>query len=96
MVPSSRAAARPDRVHTLKLPSPIQGMMDARSGSPQHVCTRQRWREVAEVLDSWLVETEWWRPTPVRRRYFQLLLADGVAFTLFQDLNDDHWYAQAA
>jgi len=51
---------------------------------------------VAEVLDSWLVETEWWRPTPIRRRYFQLLLADGVTFTLFQDLLDEHWYAQAA
>jgi hypothetical protein len=51
---------------------------------------------VAEVLDSWLVETEWWRPAPVRRRYFQLLLADGVTFTLFQDLLDEHWYAQAA
>ncbi len=96
MVPSARAAARPDHVHTLKLPSPIEVTLHARSGTPQRIRTRQRWREVAEVLDSWLVETEWWRPAPVRRRYYQLLLADGITCTLFQDLMDDHWYAQAA
>ena len=96
MVPSSRAAARPDRVHTLKLPSPIEVALHAQRGTPQRICTRQHWREVAEVLDTWLVETEWWRPAPVRRRYFQLLLADGVTFTLFQDLLDECWYAQAA
>ena len=96
MVSSSRAAARPDRVHTLKLPSPIEVALHARYGTPQRICTRQHWREVAEVLDTWLVETEWWRPAPVRRRYFQLLLADGVTFTLFQDLLDECWYAQAA
>lgn len=96
MVPSSRAAARPDRVHTLKLPSPIEVALHVHHGTPQRICTRQHWREVAEVLDTWLVETEWWRPAPVRRRYFQLLLADGVTFTLFQDLLDECWYAQAA
>jgi hypothetical protein len=96
MVSSSRAAARPDRVHTLKLPSPIEVVLHPRSGVPQRVYTRQRWRDVDEVLDTWLVETEWWRPAPVRRRYYQLLLADGVTFTLFQDLLDERWYAQAA
>jgi hypothetical protein len=96
MVPSSRAAARPDRVYTLKLPSPIEVALHAQGGAPQRIFSRQRWRDVAEVLDSWLVETEWWRPTPIRRRYFQLLLADGVICTLFQDLVDGQWYAQAA
>jgi hypothetical protein len=70
--------------------------LHAQSGAPQRICTRQRWRDVEEVLDSWLVETEWWRPTPIRRRYFHLLLADGVNFTLFRDLVDEQWYAQAA
>ena len=96
MVPSSRTAARPDRVHTLKLPSPIEVTLHAHSGAPQRIFTRQHWRDVAEVLDTWLVETEWWRPAPVRRRYFQILLSDGVTYTLFQDLLDAHWYAQAA
>ena len=96
MVPSSRAATRPDHVYTLKLPSPIDVTLHARSGEPHRIFARKRWREVEAVLDSWLVETEWWRPTPVRRRYFQLLLTDGATFTLFQDLLDGRWYAQAA
>lgn len=96
MVPSSRTPARPDHVHTLKLPSPIEVTLQAQGDAPQRVLARKQWREVETVLDSWLVETEWWRPTPIRRRYFQLLLTDGATFTLFQDLLDEHWYAQAA
>ncbi|MCA9880413.1 MAG: hypothetical protein KC442_21605 [Thermomicrobiales bacterium] len=94
MVPSSRAAARPDHLHTLKLPSPIQVTPCPQSGAPQRVLVRRGWREVDEVLDTWLVETEWWRPTPIRRRYFQLLLANGAPCTIFQDLCGDGWYAQ--
>lgn len=96
MVPSSRAAVRPDHVHTLKLPSPIEVALHDGSGAPRRILARQRWREVEAVLDSWLVETEWWRPRPVRRRYFQVGLTDGGMLTCFQDLLDARWYAQAA
>lgn len=96
MVPSSRAAARPDHIHTLKLPSPIQVTPHPRSGRPQRILVRRGWREVDAVLDTWLVETEWWRPAPIRRRYFQLLLADGAPCTIFRDMCNDRWYTQPA
>ena len=48
---------------------------------------------VAEVVDEWLVEDEWWR-TPVARRYLQLVLADGRLLTLFEDRITADWYAQ--
>jgi hypothetical protein len=48
---------------------------------------------VAEVLDVWLVEDDWWR-APVARRYVRLLLADGRPLTVFEDKIDGGWYLQ--
>ncbi len=96
MVPSARANPRPDRDRALKLPRPIDVTLDARSGEPRRVCERGRCRAIAGVQDSWQVETEWWRPRPVRRRYYQLLLANAALTTVYQDLIDGLWYAQTA
>jgi hypothetical protein len=52
-----------------------------------------RWVPVAELVDRWRVEDEWWR-APVRRRYLHLLLANGRLLTLFQDLEEGGWYRQ--
>ena len=33
---------------------------------------------VEAVREEWLVEDRWWTPRPLRRHYFELVLADGA------------------
>ena len=38
------------------------------------------------------VDTEWWMPEPVRRRYWRLALADGCLVTVYRDLLTGDWF----
>jgi len=48
---------------------------------------------VDAVREEWLVEDRWWTPPPLRRHYFELVLADGRDLTVFR-LGDGRWYRQ--
>ena len=41
--------------------------------------------EVEAVREEWLVEDRWWTPRPLRRRYFELVLADGRDAVVFRE-----------
>jgi hypothetical protein len=41
---------------------------------------------VASVREEWVVEDRWWTPRPLRRRYFELILADGRDTVVFRSL----------
>ena len=50
---------------------------------------------VEAVREEWLVEDRWWTPKPVRRRYFELVLADGRNVVVFQEVGDEsRWLLQ--
>ena len=49
---------------------------------------------VESVSEEWVVEDRWWTATPLRRRYFELVLADGRAAVVFRDLVGGRWYSQ--
>ena len=49
---------------------------------------------VESVREEWLVEDRWWTPKPLRRRYFELVLADGRDRVVF--LEGDRWFEQRA
>jgi hypothetical protein len=51
---------------------------------------------VESVLEEWVVEDRWWTGRPLRRRYFELVLADGRDAVVFCDLAAGRWYAQRA
>lgn len=51
-------------------------------------------REVEAVRESWLVEDRWWTEKPVRRRYWEVVTADGRDLVLFRELGGGRWYAQ--
>ncbi len=54
-------------------------------------------RAVEAVREEWRVEEGWWTDAPVRRRYFELVLAGGRVATVFEDLRaPGRWYAQRA
>lgn len=50
---------------------------------------------VEAVLEEWLVEDRWWTPRPLRRHYFELVLADGRDATVFRDARG-RWCGQRA
>jgi hypothetical protein len=49
---------------------------------------------VEAVRESWVVEDRWWTPQPLRRRYFELVLADGRDATVFRQAA--RWFKQRA
>jgi hypothetical protein len=49
---------------------------------------------VEAVNEDWVVEDRWWTGRPVRRRYFELVLADGRNVMVFRDLLGGRWYSQ--
>jgi hypothetical protein len=49
---------------------------------------------VETVREEWLVEDRWWTPEPIRRHYFELVLADGRCEVVFRDGKD--WFSQRA
>lgn len=77
----------------------------APGGAPAAVLARRRWLAVAAVAETWRVDEGWWRGTPpaagsreggISRLYFEVVLEEGRALTLFQDLLEGGWYAQRA
>ncbi|CAA9516004.1 MAG: hypothetical protein AVDCRST_MAG45-2209 [uncultured Solirubrobacterales bacterium] len=52
---------------------------------------------VEAVREEWVVEDRWWTDTPLRRRYFELVLADGRDVVVFRELTGPRgWYEQRA
>jgi len=51
-------------------------------------------RPVEAVRESWLLEDRWWSRVPLRRRYWELVTADGRNLVVFRDLVRGRWYAQ--
>ncbi len=51
-------------------------------------------RVVEAVRESWLVEDRWWTDAPVRRRYWEVVTADGRDMVVYRDLVAGGWYAQ--
>lgn len=51
---------------------------------------------VEAVREEWRVEDRWWAPKPLRRRYFELALADGRVAVVFRCAIGGGWYRQRA
>ena len=49
---------------------------------------------VEAVAEDWVVEDGWWTGRPLRRRYFELVLANGRAAVVFCDLARGGWFEQ--
>jgi hypothetical protein len=51
-------------------------------------------RAVEAVRESWLVEDRWWTDAPLRRRYWEVVTADGRDLVVYRDLERGGWFAQ--
>jgi hypothetical protein len=48
-----------------------------------------------EVLrEEWVVEDRWWTSRPLRRHYFELVLANGRNAVVFKELRTRKWFEQ--
>jgi hypothetical protein len=77
--------------HRLYVPRPVAVRTGA-GGAPQAIESTP----VDAMREEWLVEDRWWTERPLRRRYFELVLADGRDVTVFRDLESDRWFSQRA
>jgi hypothetical protein len=50
--------------------------------------------QVETIREEWVVEDRWWTGLPVRRRYFELVLANGRNAVVFLDLRTRRWLEQ--
>ena len=50
--------------------------------------------KVASIIDMWEICDEWWRKTPIKRRYWKVKLESGHDLTLFQDMENGKWFQQ--
>jgi hypothetical protein len=48
---------------------------------------------VEAVREEWRVEDRWWTPKPLKRHYFELVLADGRNVVVFRT-GGGRWYRQ--
>ena len=76
-------------VRRLSTPSPVRVRM-GEGGRPEAV----EGRVVEAVRESWLVEDRWWTDAPLRRRYWEVVTADGRDLVVFRDLEGGGWHAQ--
>ncbi len=51
-------------------------------------------RAVDTVRESWLVEDRWWTDRPVRRRYWEVVTADGRNLVVFREIERGDWFRQ--
>ena len=49
---------------------------------------------VALVRDEWRVVDRWWTEEPVKRRYFDVVLAGGERAVVFLDEEVGRWFSQ--
>ena len=77
------------RVRPLGVPRPVR-VRSGGGGVPEAVGGIA----VEAVREDWVVEDRWWSGRPLRRRYFELVLADGRDVVVFHDIAGGGWLAQ--
>ena len=78
------------RTRRLAEPQRVRVQAAADDGRPLSVGGRA----VESVRESWLIEDRWWTAAPLRRRYWEIVTADGRNLVAFRDLERGRWYTQ--
>lgn len=74
----------------LAVPRPVAVRAAPRDGRPLEVAGRS----VEAVRESWLIEDRWWAERPLRRRYWEVVTADGRDLVVFRELGRGRWFVQ--
>ncbi|MDH5590860.1 MAG: hypothetical protein OEZ65_06840 [Gemmatimonadota bacterium] len=88
-------ASAHQRLRALGRPQPVEVRTDDH-GEPCFVRLRGRpARRVEAIRERWRIDDEWWREA-ISREYRAVVLDDGAALTLYEDLLTGSWYVQKA
>jgi len=93
MVTNPRTQKGLGTIRLLNVPVSVQVQVDGQS-YPVKVLLAGHWFKVAEVVDRWRIDDEWWRDRPISRMYYGCILEDGRRVTMVQDLVIGQWYRQ--
>jgi hypothetical protein len=74
----------------LGVPVPVRVQASAQDGRPLRIDGDA----VEAVRESWLVEDRWWTDAPLRRRYWEVVTAQGRNLVVFRDLVTGRWARQ--
>ena len=88
MVSYSRESGNSHAARRLNAPRPIA--VTATSGKLTAVDDVR----VEVVREEWRVADQWWTDTPVRRRYFDVVLESGKQIVVFLDEKRNVWFSQ--
>jgi hypothetical protein len=89
VVAYTRTAGGARRLRPLNQPRPIT-INVGEEGTPLGVESRS----VEALIETWRIEDEWWRPKPIDRAYWRLLLDDGRTIDVYYDRLRRLWYRQ--
>ena len=94
-LPGARAAPGPGPVGSVRGPRRLAAPRAVRvrtgeGGRPETI----EGRDVEAVRESWLVEDRWWTDAPLRRRYWEVVTADGRDLVVYRDLQRGGWFTQ--
>jgi len=93
MVEASGGASGAPPLRRLNRPRPVAVRAGA-DGAPEAVRRQGRWLAVTEVLNRYRTDDRWWTERPIVRAYYELLLEDGQAATVFRDDARGGWWEQ--
>jgi hypothetical protein len=93
VVQASGGADGPPALRRLNAPRRVELRVDG-AGLPNAVRRGERWLAVEELLDRYRTDDRWWTQQPIVRAYYDLLLEDGRALTVFRDETDGLWWEQ--
>ena len=95
MVTVSGAKVRPsthDQLRALNEPIPIKVVITA-TGNLRSIAHRGQQHMIRRIVDTWVMEDEWWRQLTVRQ-YYLVQTDAGARFTIFRDCVANTWYRQ--
>ena len=79
------------------MPVPVN-VIASNHGQPAAITETRNGRtatlKVEHVIDVWEIEDEWWRNTPIQRRYFRMMVDTGRVMTVFKDMDSQEWFRQ--
>ena len=107
MVSRPRTAISLNRIRSVNSPRRLQVQADEagvpvalRPASPPAAQRRgraggsARWYRVEDVLETWRIDEEWWRPHPIHRVYYRVFLRHGAVTDVYFDETEGRWYEQ--
>lgn len=92
MVEDTGTAPRAVSVKRVNEPEPL-AVEETAGGQPAALRFKAR-QQVAAIEDTWRIDDEWWRPRPVTRVYYAVILENGRKLVIYRDLAAARWYRQ--